>query len=441
MPLLYKTLFEVKLLHEYYLTNTDGNTIFSINSQQDRLQFLNEKYNSERPSVNDNLKFVFPEELKQTYKNYNLKLLSTYSGFKVAIRVNQKTLPDGSLVYEPFVRLPEKFGINVLFLKNDNAIDAFTNRRINTPLPLSNFFSNDTIISQPKFPCLTSPISPILDGYDYEQGELASFGAGGIAGYYLDELGRQWNSFVGTNFANENDRLLLPLQFYYSFPAGTNVTNAAFILKNNAGETIKSFEWKSIQKIDKRLIHLSDIKDIITAPLPATLKDFVFQLVVNGNDGYSNSHYILFNENFYNSNPWATVCIQSKTSNTDFDLFTQEGYLKKMANAVGLWTDDLVFEVPVKSRFVYWRYINNQGKKLVIDSTTDIPKYLFEHENKLLSRRPKAITQSFFLLKEEGGTAEKYFPNPIPGNLKKDDKNRFFYDVMVPESDNFPVAP
>ena len=142
MSINYKTLFEVKLLHEFYLTNSNGDTIFTLASQQDRLQFLKAEYDLERASVDDNLSFIFPQELEQTYKNYHLKLFSTYSGFKVAMRVNQKTLPDGSLVYEPFAPLPDKFGINVLFLKKGDAIDAFTNKRISTALTAAYFFSN-----------------------------------------------------------------------------------------------------------------------------------------------------------------------------------------------------------------------------------------------------------------------------------------------------------
>jgi hypothetical protein len=439
MSIHYKTLFEVKLLHEFYLTSTSGNTIFSLNSQQDRLQFLTEEFNSERASLGDNLAFTFPEELEQTYKNYHLKLLSTYSGFKVAIRVNQKTLPDGSLVFEPFVPLPDKFGINVLFFKKDNAIDAFTNKRISTAIPATYFFSNNTVIGEPEFPFLTGAIPAVRGSYDYEQGELASFGAGNIAGFYINDFGSQWNDFDGSNFANENDRLLLPLQFYYSFPVTSSVTKVLFILKNKAGETISSFEFGSDTKMDKCLIDLFGIKDLLTAPVTAALEDFVFQLTVTGNDGYSNTHHIVIHDNFYSRDLWGMASVQPKTFNTDFDLFSNEGYLKKRRNAAGIWTDDLVFEIPVKSRFVYLRYINNKGKKLVIDPTTDIPNYLFEYDNKLLTRRPRSVAQSFFQVKEEGGTAEKYFPNPTPYNLKKDDKGRLCYDVMVTESINFPA--
>ena len=441
MSIHYKTLFEVKLLHEFYLTNTSGDTIFSLNSQQDRLQFLSEEYKSKRASVDDNLSFTFPEVLKETYNNFHLKLLSTYSGFKVAVRVNQKTLPDGSLVYEPFAPLPDRFGINVLFLKNDNAIDAFTNKRISTAIPAAYFFSNDKVISEPEFPFLTGAVPAVRGSYDYEQGELASFGTGNIAGYYKDDSGSQWNPFAGSNFANENDCLLVPLKFHYSFPVAGNVTNASFALKNKAGETISSFMFSSNNKMNKCSIDLSGIQDILTAPLTAALQDFVFQLTVNGNDGYYNTHNILVNDNYNSRSLWGMVSIQPKTFDTGFDLFSHEGYLKKKRDAAGTWTDDLVFEIPVKSRFVYWRYINNNGKKLVIDPTTDIPNYLFEYDSKLLSIRPKSITQSFFLLKEEGGTDEKYFPNPVPHNLKKDDKGRLCYDVMVPVSVNFPVGP
>ena len=440
MSILFKTLFEVKVLHEFYLTNPVGDTIFSIPSQQDRLQFLKDEYNAERASVNDILEFAFPETLKETYKNYNLKLMATYSGFKVGIRVTQKKIPDGSLVYEPFVPLPVKFGINVLLLKNGNAIDLITNKRMAAAIPGAYLFSNDTIAGNPTFPFLSGAVPSVLGGYDYEQGELASFGAGNIAGFYKDDVGEQWNSFEGTDFVNENDRLLLPLRFYYSFPEGSNITQATFTLNNKAGETVWSFQSGSSTTMNKCLVDLSAMQDILTAPVAENLQDFVFQLAVNGNDGYSNTHSMVCNDSFYTSDLWGMVSVQPKTFDTDFDLFSYDGYLKKMQDAAGVWTDDLVFEIPVKSRFVYWRYINNKEKKLVINDPT-VGLYLSEYEDKLLTKRPVSITQSFFSLKEAGGTGEKYFPNPVPGDLKKDDKDRLCYDVMVPVSDNFPVAP
>jgi len=44
MAIIYKTLFEVKLLHEFYLTRKDGNTIFALPDQPARLKFLLDEY-------------------------------------------------------------------------------------------------------------------------------------------------------------------------------------------------------------------------------------------------------------------------------------------------------------------------------------------------------------------------------------------------------------
>ena len=90
MSIVYKTLFEVKLTHEFYLTRTNGETIFSFAPQDARLAFLQDHFNADKQSINEALEFKFPENLDPEYSGYHLKLLSTYSGFQVVIRVDQQ---------------------------------------------------------------------------------------------------------------------------------------------------------------------------------------------------------------------------------------------------------------------------------------------------------------------------------------------------------------
>lgn len=441
MTTIYKTLLEVKLLHEYYLTSAAGETIFSIPSQEGRLNFLNEGYHVEKTSINEILEFAFPEKNKATYNNYNLKLHSTYSGFKIGIRVVPKKLADGSLVYKPLADVPADLCINVQLLKNNNTIDLITNKRMAAPLPAAYLFCNNTTQGEPQYPFLTAPVPALRASYNYEQGELAAIGAGNINGFYNDASGGQWKPFEGTDFANENDRLLLPLQFYYSFPGDTNITTANFILSNTTGEIISSLQVIGTNRMNNCLVDFTNVKDIITAPVAGNIKDFVFQLQVDTNDGYRNTHAVFCNEDIYNSNVWGMVALQPKTFNSDFDLFTSEGYLKKMQDAAGVWTNEPVFEIPVKSRFMYRRYSNNKGKTVLLDPTSEIAKYLEVSGNKLFTKQPASLTQSYFLLQEDSGPGTKYFPNPLPGSIQKDSKNRLYYDVMVPVSDNFPVSP
>ena len=48
MATIYKILFDVKLFHEFYLTEPNGNTIFNIVSQVDRLNFLMDQFEEPR---------------------------------------------------------------------------------------------------------------------------------------------------------------------------------------------------------------------------------------------------------------------------------------------------------------------------------------------------------------------------------------------------------
>ena len=61
MPLIYKTLFEVKLIQEYFFTDINGDTIFAQANQSDRLNLLLNEYSGDRQSINDDLGFEFPQ--------------------------------------------------------------------------------------------------------------------------------------------------------------------------------------------------------------------------------------------------------------------------------------------------------------------------------------------------------------------------------------------
>ncbi|MBL7699280.1 MAG: hypothetical protein JNK79_14035, partial [Chitinophagaceae bacterium] len=157
MSLIYKTLFEVKLTHEYYHTASDGQTIFSLNNQPDRLSFLESEFEKGRPSILQDLDFRFPKSLEKFYSDQNIKLLPSYSGVKVLTRVRQTTLPDNSLVFEPFTLLPENIFIRIV--KKNSAFASYTQSKIKEGLSAGYFFSSDTITSTKTFPFLTSDIS------------------------------------------------------------------------------------------------------------------------------------------------------------------------------------------------------------------------------------------------------------------------------------------
>lgn len=439
--LIYKTLFEVKLMHEYFLTDSEGTTVFDSGDQRGRIRFLLNEYKNARESIDRDLNFEFPEEFKTEYTGYGLKLLQTYSGFKVSIRVTQKNQSDNTLVYEPFIPLPENLDLYILLSKKNNSIGTYTNSRSSKSISLIYFFSNDNLLDTKTAPYLVNNISLKKSDYVYEQGELASLGVNVIQQNYKDSAGiDQWSPVTGNAFVNENDRLLLPLKFDYSFPEEAKVSQAQFTVKDRNGNEIKKIFITAkdiLQKVTLDFSPKPGEQDILSLPETFSFSDFIFSLEVTGSNGFSETQRVIFSNAFYDKARWGVINIRTIVPNTQFSLLAEDGYLIKRRNEFGVWTDSPIFEIPVKSRYSNWRYINDKGNEL--DLINELRDYLLKEDKILLTQKPRAISKSYFLIQNNAGNATKYLPNPVSYDLKKDDKARLYFDVMVPDSDLFPI--
>jgi hypothetical protein len=438
MALTYKILFEVKLIHEYFFTDKNGDTIFMLANQNDRMNLLLEEFTGNRKSINDDVSFEFPENLLAHYKNYQLKLIPGYSGCKVAIRVNPKTLPDNTLVYELFAPLPGNFDINILVSKKNNLIESYSNSIINRSVFSQYFFTNENALSPKTFPFLTNAIPAFDAGKNYQQGELASFGLNDTREFYNDGAADQWLPVAGNSFANENDRLLLPVKFYYSFEEGSDITDATFELRDKDNNIIKTITIHSAGFIQKTLLDFSDKADEISIPETSIYPDIIYSLIVSGNNGYAKTLSLIFKNDFYNRQNWGAINIRPKVTNAAFNLISPDGYIIKSRNPLGVWTEAPIFEIPVKSRFAFWRFKNVNGKELKLDPS--LTNYLFKEDKNLLSIRPNPISNSYYKLPKQGSTDTKYFPGPVDFQVVKDEKQRICFDIMVPVSDLFPVV-
>jgi hypothetical protein len=438
MALIYKILFEVKLMHEFYVTSDNGDVVFALNNQADRMSFLLEQFKQDRPVINNAVEFSFPKELQIKYDSYNLKLLSSYSGCKVATRVNQSILSDGTLVYKPMVPLPEDFNIYIEIIKKSSFIDSVTHS-VNERVPSMYIFSNENVAGNKTFPFLSNNI-PVFDaGELYQQGDLVFFGPNDIKQYYKNGAGDQWQSVAGTAFANKNDRLLVPAKFYYSFSNLNNITDATFVLKDKNGNAIKTVNAHDADFIQKVLLDFSDVQESVLMPEVFDYTDIIFSLEVSGNNGYSKSHQIIFSNSFYKRESWGLINIKTKVTNSAFNLIASDGFLIKRKDVLGNWTPAPIFEIFIKSKFPYWRFSNDKGEELKVAS--QLADYLFKEDKVLFSKRPRSISGSYFLLNKEGTTDTIYVPNPMNYDLKKDDKQRLYCDIKVPESELFPVVP
>ena len=438
----YKTLFEIKLEHEYFLTKEDGTNLFSEPDPANRKDLLEAAYQVEREAMHRDIDFQFPTELATTYNNYGLKVLPTYSGCRVAVRVNKQTLSDNSLVFEPFYALPDSLDIIILFVKKNIFPDLYTNEKIRRSIPSTYLFSNENINGSKVFPFLVNTISGFDSGYFYEQGELAIDSSNTLQETYYDNSGtlqlKPVNSGVQL-FANENDRLLVPSVFNYYVINNSQVTQLNIDLKDQSSNVIKSFAFSRSEPISKIQLDFRDIIETIQLSEKISLPNGIYSLEVAGNNSYSETKRIVFSNSFYSIYNWGAAYIKVKSSNNAFDLIANDGFILKRRDPLGVWTEAPVYEVPIKSRFGYFRYINSNGKELKLNPILN--NYLFKESKILISQVPVSLCKYYFLIPDNGGVNTKFLPNPDDYEIKIDNFRRICFDVIVPESDLFPVVP
>jgi hypothetical protein len=435
MALIYKTLVEIKLLHEYFLTRKDGTTIFSEPDQSARLMFLQEEFSRDQEPVNQDIAFEFPKGLQSKYESLGLKLLPVYSGCRVVVRVIARTLTDQSLVFEPAVALPQSEDIFILIRRKSPAYDAYTNARIGRSLRSVYLFLNAELTSAKTFPFLTNTV-PVQDAARaYEQGELSLSGTT-IQEYFRQGGADRYGDVAGSGFANESDRVLLPTQFEYYFPDTTNLTQASFTLSNSDGDVIANIEKNSTSGL-KQKVSLGFSGKVKSIPFSGeSFSDVTYSLEVTGNNGLNARHTIVFSDELISTNPWAVIALRPTVTNNAFNLLANDGFLVRRRDASGVWTNAPVFEIPVKSRLAYWRFVHNRGRAL--DVSAPITGYVNKEGNALVTKVPRTSSRSWFSLRKELSTDTQYVPNPVSVVIKLEADRRLFIDVVVSPSDLFP---
>ncbi|WP_214227669.1 hypothetical protein [Pedobacter sp. B4-66] len=438
--MVYKILFEVKLLHEFYLTDKAGKNIFEFGTQGSRLSFLKERFENNDENIDAVITFEIPRHAKVLFNNYHLKLLPSYAGFKVAVKVIPKKLPGGITAYEPVNTLPDDLCIPVLAVKKSNHLDNFTNSKMERALPATYYFSNDNVISGNRFfPFLSADIPAFDATASYEQGELLKFGANDYRGFYKDEADTvQWISLSGKAFANENDRILLPLNFYYAFPKSSSITSAVFTIKDNDGNVADKFQFKNNQAYRKILLAI-DEKKVFHLPVATANDKLIYTLQVTGNGGYNRTHKIIFYQDEKEiRDSLGLIVMKVKTPVAAYNLLDNGGRLITRKQIDGTISPaPPVFELNFKSKLSFWRYINNRRKDL---KTGMHPDFLLSKNGSLISKMPRALTHAATLFRRPDNTLY-YLPNPDPYQTVVLENNKMYTDIMVQESALFPLAP
>lgn len=444
MAIIYKTLFEVKILHEFYTSEQKGETIFDLAMQQDRLIFLQNKLAADLPSINKDLQFEIPEAARDLFRNHHVRIVPTYSGFKAGIKVKAIKQPDNSIFYQPAIALPDDTTFTISAQKRNHELESFTNGRLRRSIPAASYFTNENIPGAKTFPVLSGPVTAFNAGNTYEQGELASFGLNDIRAYFKDGGGDQWRTLNGSGFANEKDRMVVNFRFYYRFLA-EDVTSATFTLKDSGGNTVRTAQVNSTKPLVRtrldfgpKVLPDQTIDRLLSIPENAADTSILYTLNVSGSNGYTDTAQLIFvNDDLPTSEYWAMIQLKTKCANAAFNLLDAQGNLFTRKNPDSSIVPPPIFEIRVTSRFTYWRYINDKKMKFNI---ADYPNdFLDFTERALISKTPRPFTFSTVLFKKPDNTYH-YLPHPQQIDLTRIENNQLYTDIIVPRSKLFPTV-
>jgi hypothetical protein len=450
MTLLYNILFEVKVLHEYYLTDPDNTSVFQDAQQVDRLAWLDKRYKSDQPAGSDDLRFVLPSCLSNAFRNQDIRLLPSLSGFQVAVRVKGTLQSDGSTLYAPAIPLAGSFNMLVLIQQASGEFGLLTNGRLARPVQSLYYFSNADLGQAKTAPVLSQPISPQVSGYAYEQGELSASGADIELCYYTGTT-QKFETVPGNGFVNENDRLVVGREFDYTFQPSDNVTTAQFVLKDQTGNTVRTFSTSGAAALDTVELNFDDASNtalipLVTLPGAAATDALLYSLEVTGNGGYSKTISLIFYDVASDLlSTWGIVQLQVSVPNAAMSLLDGNGnlYTPVLAAPDKTTSPYPVFEIRCKSRYTFWRYTSDDPTKQLNAPTSSIAAFLTGGPGSLTTIYPVPGTYlPYFFSQNPTATPPTftYLPNPEPNTAVEVDGNQLFSNIWVPESGTFPVS-
>jgi len=449
MPgIIYKRLFEVQLLHEYYLTDINETTVFHDPAKKD--DFISALFDQDAPSISNSLEYKLPSSLESLIKDNQLRIIPTYTGFAVLTQVTEKTLDDGTKVYSPALRLPDDASLPILLSMKDSSLKAVTNSRFYKTIPGVFFFSNQDMATGKTFPALSAGVPAFEDGYPYEQGQLYTDANGKVCQYYLNNDKPTFLPVEGKDYASASDELLVPLQFIYKFSIADKVTNASFSLINPSGIQVRSYVFSNADSMPQQLLDFRTNQDqqldpplemIVSLPQSKAPLKNIYTLKATVNDSKTYSHKLIFYDDDELSNAWGLVNITPVTTKAEYSLYAPDGFLKYRKSKDGAITPAATFEVHIKSRLSFWRYINDRQGILNANASPPFLARFGTNDLASILPRPASALPRKYTIKDDNGkiTQDKYLPNPESDQRLTIEGGIFYSDILVPKSDLFPL--
>lgn len=404
----YKRLFEVRILLEYYLRDNIHQDVFApANPALESL--LAQRVDHQQYNIWHVLTIVPLQTTGSLFEGRAIRLIPTPAGFFVGLKVTPR---DNKFV--PFISLDPDIRFHFAITAKNPLLRNITNYPLRSSVPAIYYFSNSNEAGNQRFPFLSLPVAPFKAGKTYAMGELAVVG-----GNLKEALVRtasatasRWRALDAEGLANEGDRILLPKQFEYIFDPESNVSTADIALTTADGTIIKQMSFSSSSGLNRLSLDFNMNNS-------GEISDGLYQLAVTGDGGYLEERKVYLSNSLYRAGSFGLIDI--KPGEADFRLLEADGSLR---------TPVPVFEIRLKSRSTYWRYISSKGKKLKVTDKTD--PYLTVTGGALQASVPRPLTFMPVEFRRNDPAIERVFlPNPPTVSFKPEADGRVYSDIYL----------
>ena len=433
--IIYKKLFEVRILHEFYLSQPDETSIFNL-STEDRIQKLEKMLQRGLYDIRKDLVLRPTPFCEKILKNHRMKFLQTATGFFVGAEVavlQNGAGPERYVLQVPLSGEAQSWSIG-LGIRNPQFMN-FSNIHAPFLVPARYLFSNDNSDGRRTFPSMSNEVPEFEAGRSYEMGTLIKIGAKLFqAQQKTSDPATGWIEIAADNhWATENDRLLLPERFMYA-TSGPGIGSVEFILRSTSGDEITRIDSQdetTRQQLDESG-NLSAVEIDLTlagtsGDVPGPVEPGNYQLEISESGGSGRLLPIHISNELYNGNLFGGVLITgSGGSDPAFRIIEEDGTLVRLPDG-----SHPVFEIRLKNRITYWRYRSTAGKKLEAKNKATGFLTAVDSGSQLVSKNSRSM-QNVPLQFVDGGD-KIFLPNPSTSRIVPEQDGRIYSDIFISE--------
>ena len=432
--IIYKYLFEVQILHEYYMATNDSDSLFSLSSQELN-SITNTRISQNKFNIWNDIAIAPTAETARILEKYHMVFKRTATGFFIGIEVLQKQNNSGNIDFYPFIEISKALELNFEMRIVNADFKNISNFRLRRIFTSTYFFNNYLDLNSKAFPALSLPVNEYNSSKTYEMGELATIG--GTLKQALrntdNPFSQNWQEIDDVGIVNEADSILLPHVFTYTFPVGSVGTSASFTLKQLDGTTVKNLSFSGSHPLKDAQLDFRHTNNITG---DAIIKNGIYQLDITSASGSTTTRKVILNDKLYNMSSLGIISINTGVNTPFFQILKSDGSIDASRNNAD-GTTHPKFEIRFKNRMTYWRYRSTQNKKLEV---TPVSNNFLEESGKNLHTRSampmRALPSEFIYTDTATGQEESvYLPGPANPSFILDVDGRVFSEIYTSKID------